>query len=142
MDLAQLDTTAAADAGAVLTLLHPKTGDVLRQDLPHDAAPGVEGAPVTITLAGTDSERHRKFRNSLITKRLAKRVPGKMTAEEAESEQMDGLVALTLAWEGVTFQGEALPCTAANVRRVYTSLKWVREQVDQFVTDRANYLGD
>ena len=69
-----------------------------------------------------------------------------MTAEEIETEALDVLVACTKAWhtgdkpELEMIEGEWLACTPENVRRVYEELTWMKEQIDQEIGDRNNFL--
>jgi hypothetical protein len=141
MDLLNLDTRAASDNGAAMEVKHPVTGDVVRQDPPEGAPEGTLGAPVTITLAGQDSSTYKKARNAQVTKRLAKRNPGKITGEEAEAEALELLVAATLGWDGISLgSNEPLAFTPGNVRRLYETLPAIREQAAAFVDDRANFL--
>lgn len=130
-DLAQLDTIAEADKGAAMALLHPVT----RQPLV-DAA----GQPIAITLAGMDSQAFRAAQRAATNKRLAQRGRAKLTAEELDAEQLDTLARCTLSWSGIVLDGAALPCTTANARQLYERLPWVREQADEYIADRANFI--
>ncbi|MBF0394893.1 MAG: hypothetical protein HQL38_19630 [Alphaproteobacteria bacterium] len=131
LDLASLDTAAVANSGAVMTLLHPAT----RQPLAGD-----DGNPITITLAGQDSEAWRKAQRAVSNRRLAARGKSKLTAEDLEAESLAMLAQCTLGWTGVALDGKPLDCTQANARQLYERLPWVREQADDFVADRANYM--
>ena len=64
----------------------------------------------------------------------------RIDAESIEAEAIEVLIACTLDWANVAFEGEVLECTKANIRKVYTAFPWVREQVDEFVDDRANFM--
>lgn len=129
MDLSNFDTTAAAQAGAKLELKAPN-GDPLLQD---------DGAPVTITLLGRDSDVWRRAERAALDRRVNTR---KKTVQSADLERdaLEALVAVTVGWSGIVLDGNALDCTPPNVRRVYERFRWVREQVDEFVGDRANFL--
>ena len=62
------------------------------------------------------------------------------TSEEFEAETIDILAKCTLSWEKVVLEGKELPCTYENAKTVYTNFIWLREQVDAFINDRANFL--
>lgn len=132
MDLATLDM-AAADTGAVMTVRHPISDAVLE---------GTDGQPITITLAGSDSERFRKVQRASANRRLKTQSSrrGQITSEEIEADALETLAACTIAWHGLVVDGEALECNAVNARKAYKRLPWLREQVDAFVGDRANFL--
>jgi hypothetical protein len=131
LDLKTLDITEAANAGQVMEVLHPATNQPLEDD---------EGEPVLITLAGIDSEVFRKAQRAATNRRLAVKGRTKITADELEQDALEALVACTLDWSGIAIGGEVLECTKANVRKVYTEFRWLREQVDEFVGDRAGFL--
>ena len=136
MSLSDLSPKATAEAGAAITIRHPKT------NLP---------LGITITVCGTDSETYKKIQRKQLNRRLelSQRSRNKqlaMTAEEIEAESMDVIVACTRSWATgerpeIEFNtDEWLPCTPENVRRVYEALPWMKEQVDQEIGDRANFL--
>lgn len=131
VDLADLDTVAPANDGAEMSLRHPATQTPL-----HDE----NGREVTITLAGIDSDAFRKAQRAAINKRIANGGRTKILAEEYETEQIEMLIRCTLTWHGIVLDGEKLECTATNARRLYQALPWVREQADQFIADRANFI--
>ena len=127
-DLSKLDTSGAAETGAVLEVLHPTENTPLG---------------IKITLAGADSDVYRKMVNKSVNKRLQRIKPGQtipFTAEEQEESGLNLLAVCTLSWEGVVVEGEALPCTKENAKMVYQRFPWIKEQVDQFIGDRANFL--
>ncbi|MHB2205071.1 hypothetical protein [Methylobacterium sp. CM6257] len=134
MDLSNLDTTATAEAGATMEVVHPATGAPLTQD---------GGAVVSITLAGQDSERYRKADRRIANKRLQASSNGqrvKLTAEGIESDNLERLVACTIAWNGIGWGGADKECTPENAREAYKRLPWLREQAEAFTADRANFL--
>lgn len=124
MDLSTLEPTRE---GAEMAVRHPATN-----------AP-VEG--MSITLLGMDSERALRAQRAATNRRLKQGVQRmKLTAEELEADGLELLAALTVAWKGVELDGKELPCTAENARMLYGKFRWLREQVDEFTGDRANFL--
>ena len=124
LDLAQLSTEKLCDEGVWLTLEHPITGEPL---------------PARIRLAGIDSKIYQQQIRKNQNKRL-KRFRFKMSSEEIENERLNLLAAITLEWEGVVENGQALECNTKNARHVYATYPWIREQVDEFAGDRANFI--
>jgi len=138
MDLSQFDTVSAADRGASLQLSHPLTG-----------APLVDEAskqPVTINVLGADSHKYTDLLHRAKNKaRAALAKHGKKavrTAEETEAEELEVAVKCTVGWSYVSWQGQPLPFSEANARMLYTERPWVLEQVQEFMEDRTNYLGN
>ena len=129
-DFASRDVTAKADEGAELEVLDPANG---------------EPVGVFITLAGADSSAHRQA-TAAIAKRRMNGVKGfrakSFDPEKFEAESIEVLAACTLDWKGVFLDGAPLACSRDNAIMMYTRFPWLREQVDQFISDRAAYLQD
>lgn len=134
MDLSDFDTIAASDEGAWLSLQNPKTLTTLVDK---------EGKESRIRLAGIDSEIYKTGQRKAQNRRLSiprGRRNQNMTAEELDAEALDLLVACTLEFENIQVDKKEMDATPANVRVVYTRFPWIREQVDQFIADRGNFL--
>lgn len=134
MDLSKFKTDAPE--GAEMIVLEPGRNVPLGHD---------EGQPpAKIRLLGVDSDAYQKATRANLNKRLAaargNRTAGRISAEEMEAEQLEVLVACTIAWENIEDGPEHLDCTPANARRVYAKFPWLREQATQFVEDRTNFL--
>jgi hypothetical protein len=141
MDLVQLDTVAACNKGAVMPVRSPKNGAILMDE---SVTPP---APVAITLRGRDSTEFQRLQREQRQKNIdmaTKRGVRDAVTEIVENEQraMDVYVACTVNWSGFDWEGKSLPCTPENARMIYTRLPWLREQVDAFINDRANFLGN
>jgi hypothetical protein len=120
------------DDVAIMQVKHPVTDAPLMEN----------EKPVTISFVSEDSERFRGKRRQVINRRLRNRKNSQVTytAELAESDALDALCDATVAWEGIGLDGEELPCSPENAKKVFRRLPWLVEQADLFVTDRANFL--
>lgn len=127
MDLNQLNTAQIANQGAIMTVRHPDTNEPLA---------------MTITLLGADSKAFRFARNLAINRRLKSNARLLPTAEETDATSVEMLADCTVAWTGIELEGKPLDCTRENAVLLYSNpgLGWLREQVDRFVGDRANFL--
>lgn len=128
VDLSNLDTNKASEVGAVLEVLHPTANTPLG---------------IKITLAGVDSDLYRRTINKNVNKRVQRMKPGQslpFTAEEQEESSLELLAICTLGWENVVVDGEAIPHSKENAKELYARFPWIREQVDMFIGDRANFL--
>lgn len=138
MDLSKLDTVAACDEGADLELTHPITGAVLTDEK--------TGEAVSIKLIGADSKEYQSLTHKAQTKRLNKRLSRggvvKMTAEELDADALELLVHCTKGWKHVLVDGKELVFNETNARQLYTRFPWIRDQVSDFVQERANFLGE
>lgn len=119
-----------ADDGAVLNIVHPETEEV------------IEG--MTVTLLGQDSKIYRKLQLGKQQAALNRMAKGKkaldLDAEKLSEDSIDDLVKLTTGWAGFELDGKALDCTPENVRKVYADWAWIKEQVQEFVGNRANFF--
>lgn len=128
LDLADLSTQS--HDSSTLSILHPVTGEPV----------GLE-----ITLASPDSAHYRKVEQQVKDRNLRlvrKSRSGTLSAAALEAGATDILVGAVLSWEGAKWGGTELECNEQNVRQVYESLPFIREQVDEYLGDRANFFGN
>lgn len=92
-----------------------------------------EGEPVIITLAGADSPTYKNRQRELARENTEKPL-------DRDALAMEMLVACTLGWRGIIWDGEPLPFTPENARMLYANHEWLREDVASVVLDRANFL--
>ncbi|MEG1610804.1 MAG: hypothetical protein RR317_06440, partial [Bilophila sp.] len=123
-DFASRDSAARCEEGVEMDVLDPSTN---------------ESTGAFITLAGTDSDPHRRA-SAMIAKRRAK---GGFRAKTFDpdkflAENIELLAACTLSWRGVVLSGETLPCTKSSAITLYTRFPWLREQVEAFISERTN----
>ena len=131
MDLGNLDTVAVSEKGATLYLTHPDTGEPLHCD---------DGTPMTIEVLGMDSKTYRNKVDSLQNKRWSSGRM-RMTAQRNEVDAVEILASCTITWN-IQLRGNKVEPSPDNYRQVYKNpgLRWLRDQVDNFMGDRANFL--
>lgn len=136
MDLAQYDTKKASEDGAEFALKDPATKRPIKGD---------DGENVIFHVIGKHSETYIKAQTRITNRRL-KEVRGRgpqSSAEELEDEAIELLSVAVVSWTN-NFKVDALQleCTPVNVRRLLSDprFRWIREQVDEFVGDIANFL--
>lgn len=132
MDLSQLNTRDRSEEGAVLHLMDPKS---------HTPFLGHNDTPVTITLKGADCRAFKEMQYRQSDKAF-KGGRLKMSSAQLAESAIQTLAKMTIAWEGISINGELLPCTEANATMIYRDYELVRAQVDEFVNDIENYLGN
>lgn len=117
-----------------MTILHPTTRQPLRTK---------DGAEAYIDIYSADSEIKRKHDRAVTQRRLSVRGRMKLTVAELEAEGLELLALLTAGWRLVSLAGELIdvPLTVENARELYADagMSWLREQVDEFASDRANF---
>ena len=125
MDLKLLDTKTAANEGRWCTIYHPITNEPL---------------DIQIKLAGADSDIYKRAINKQVEKKLKKNTLD-TNLEQEEDEEIEILVACTLDWKNVEYEGCVLECSPENIKFIYSQFIWLREQVDNFINNRANFIG-
>lgn len=136
MDLGNLDFSRTAEEGSWLAIEHPVTGEPLTTD----------GKPVRMLLLGRDSAAYRKAAHKAQDARLrnAGRSGGlrNLSSESLEREGMRVLAACVVRWEGIVVDGEPLEFSPAAALELFDRFDWIRQQVDSFIEDRSNFLGE
>ena len=110
--------------------------------------PNGEKMGVSITVIGLDHEKAQTHQRRKQDRRLAqmqKKNKKALTSAELEEDATELLAVCTLSWEGVTLNGEPMECTFENAKWLYAQtqdprIAELREQVDQCIGDRANFL--
>lgn len=142
MSLASLNIATTANRGAVMNVLHPNDRTPLKQ---------ADGSEITITLLGRDSDEFIKADRAArkaIREALVRRTPYAPADEDRAADQT--LAACTVAWSGIPAgwlepggtSEEPAPFSAENAAKLYGNpgVRWLREQVDEFIAARANFM--
>lgn len=128
MDLAQLNPATAAEKPSFLHLEHPATGEKLYTD---------GGEKIGIDLLGSDAASFQNARRRWQNQQMSRRNGRKPSVQEVEDASIEWLVAVTVKMHNVVIDGEEK--SAKQSDSVYRENPWIREQVDAFVGDRANF---
>jgi hypothetical protein len=126
-DLATLDTRKGGEDGATLDLKHPATGQPI-------------GA--TIALLGADSDAYNDKMLELQRRhmeRVRRNPKARRSPEELLEDAIELLVAVTTGYD-LELDGQKLSFSAMNAQKLYTRFEWIREQADEFIRDRGNFL--
>jgi len=120
MDLADLFTRSTAETGVEMKLLHPGTGEVIKND---------DGKEWVVTVAGTDSDRWKA------TIRTAARKRG-----QSSDDGIETMSSLVVGWKNLVLNKEPLKFTPQAAIKLLTDYPWIRDQVNSFASERANFL--
>lgn len=122
------------DAAARMVINHPSTGMPIKD---------AEGNEAYIELHSSDSEIARKSQRDITTGRLRMRNRDAIDAARLEREGTELLADLTAGWNLLSPDGDKIdvPFSRANAIELYSDrhMAWIREQVDAFVANRANF---
>lgn len=132
------------DKPSRMTIIDPVSGQPLKTK---PKTPGESPQEAFIEVYSGDSKIAREHYRQTGQKRLdamarrRKRIAGSI--EEIEASDLDLLVKLTAGWFLVAPDGEPVdvPFTAENARELYAEpgMAWLRDQVDEFAGERANF---
>lgn len=130
MDWSQFDTKGAAEEGAELHLRDPRNDALLFND----------EVPVTITLAGEDSDRVRKAERACVDRRLEASARGVavLTSAQIDADNLEKLVAAVISWTGIDIDGKP-DCTPKAAASFFTRFPAFRDQAWTFVRNRGNF---
>lgn len=133
-DIAAFDTVTACETGAQMEVRNPRTGEVLRHE---------DGRAFTITFLGKDSDTFRTLARQQSDRRIASsmRTRAPTLTAVAEKDDLELIVAMTQEWD-IILDGKPAPCDAKSYRAAYLKYPWLREQGDEFVGVRANFIKD
>jgi hypothetical protein len=114
---------------AILHLRHPETGDLLYFG---------DEQPVTVTLAGTDSS---EFQKATLAERQAQiNAVGKtFTPDNYERTRLRVIARCVIDWRGIGWQGKEIKPDFETVFSALSKRKWLREQIEDFIGQRANF---
>ena len=121
-DFTKLDFATKAEAGAVMQVKNPLTGAEL-------------GA--TVTVIGTDS---KAFRNLAKQRAIAAINRKESDTHDAEADNISMIAKCILGWSGIAEGETEITFSFENAVMMLTKYSWLREQIDRFVGDRANFL--
>jgi hypothetical protein len=127
MDLKQFEgMVEAQDVGADVAILHPTN---------------YERLGIIVRVAGTDSDRVRNARRSILARRADRANPmAPMAPQELEEENLLLVAHSVIGWESVEWNGKPLECNLENVVMVLKKLPFMRDQIESFANSRANFM--
>ena len=130
MDL--LDLTPKSDV-IVVTIKHPATGDVLKNE---------DNSDMTITMYAPHSKEYKKVIHEMTNKRLEKmqtKGSNKIKAEELEEIALETLAKTTKEWN-ITYGGEVPKLSVAKAKEVYDRVFWIKDQIEEAAEDSLDFM--
>jgi len=108
---------------------------------PPGSDPKAEPLPVTITMAGTYSQKYRKARAAQMTKTLKRGRSGvvKLTGELLEEQRDDLVATCALAWDGFYSGVRPVPCQKQHVLEHMQAMPWIRDQAEEAMNDHEGF---
>lgn len=131
MDLSNLDVVKAANAGTVMKVRHPTTGDILTDGKKADKE-------FFLRLLGSDSDVYRNAIKRRFEKRRGKN-QNKVDLDEAQRDAAALLARCTTECYLIE-NGEPVECSVQALSALYLKYPWLKEQAEEHMGDRANLL--
>ena len=131
MDISKFNIVEKANEGAFMQLLHPTDNTPITDK---------DGTKVGITLLGYDSDKCKKIRFKATNRALNRKRGQKTSAEEIDAKAIKQLSECGIDWQGIDKGGKPWPFSTENFEQLLTEQPWVREQCDEFIGDRNNFL--
>lgn len=104
-----------------------------------------DGSQMTILVHGLYSDKYREVTEAQQSSRLKRmqRMGGKASIDpkELRESRNDLLVKCTISWN-ITLNGECPKCDAKNVRHVYETYPFIRDQVNDALEEPQAFLED
>lgn len=102
-----------------------------------------DDTPMTITVYGHDSAHYRQAQRDIKNKALAdaqkKKKVDATTIEKIEESALNLVSKCIKSWN-IRLGDEQPDCTPENIVKIFTEYPWMKDQVDIFMHDRANFL--
>ncbi|CAB4130458.1 hypothetical protein UFOVP119_82 [uncultured Caudovirales phage] len=135
-DLDGIDTKTLSDSGVKMQVMKFGTSEPLKAR---------NGGLVMLTVRGPDSDTYRQYTRAQVNKRLQRQADERKAREvdfdEVDTDSLTLLVNSTMGWENVLdTDGNPIPFTKENCTALYRNYPVLREQVDAFISNRANFL--
>lgn len=110
---------------AVIQLKHPVTGEFL---------PDIE-----VQIVGHDSS---VFKNAIKARAKAQiaRKSKELDLNANERDTIELLAQCTLGWKGISEGSKVIEFSFDNAVSLYTRYNWIKEQIDNAISDRANFF--
>lgn len=134
MDLSKYNVSKMAEKGADLELLDPEEEPLFY---------GKDKKPVTIKLLGTDSKTWRNMnrdRSRALSLQMQKKGRKKIDFTMSDEDACEMLATCTIGWEGIEDGDKPIEFSVEAACQMYMDHLWIREQVDAFIGDRANFF--
>lgn len=140
MDLSSL---SAKEDPQSLTIVNPVTGLALM----HAASEGADETPVVWYTHGSDSHVYRDTLRRIANRDAARTstagVSKSHRAENVEANGISLLVAVCTGWSPNLMDGDTCPDFSKEAATtLLTKYLWLQQQVDAFVHDRSEHLGN
>ena len=133
LDIKQQKDEALEEDNGVVVHLHEINGNLAY----YDKEGYEEQQPVTITVAGAYSSVYRRTEERQRRKKLK---PKAMNFGTFHDEAMERVVACTLAWEGLLFEGNPFPLTKQNAFLLYEGCPWIYDDVVEAMHEHEDFF--
>jgi excinuclease UvrABC helicase subunit UvrB len=125
------DLTPTSDTVDV-NIVHPTTLEPLLND---------NSDPMVITMYAPHSKEYKAAIHEQTNKRLKQAQSKKkvdLTAEDIEDATLDLFAKTTKSWN-ITYDGEEPDFSVSKAKEIYSEVFWIRDQIDEAVSNSLNF---
>ncbi len=129
MDLANLKPKSEVTE---ILLKHPNTLEPL---------PNEDGSEMSVTVALPHSKKYKVAMHDQTNRRIAttqKKGGINYTAEDLERDSIELLAKITESWD-ITYNNEKPKLTVAKAKEVYSEIFWLRDQIEEALTESLDF---
>lgn len=132
IDLSNLDTVAASEQPYKLELLHPTSKKQLG---------------IFIYIRGIQSNTYRDIQDELTNERIREGLEAQKTGKDIVRTVQDSreinikqVAFCVVNWENVKLDGLELPFNFSNTIKLFTRFPWIRQQVEEGMSELKNFM--
>lgn len=129
MDLMNLKPTSDT---VEVTLVHPNTGEILKND---------DDTDMIITVYASHSKEHKAILHEQTNKRLKVMQSGKkqeFTAQDIEEATLTLLSKTTASWD-ITYGGKKPKLTVTRAKELYDEVFWIKDQIEAALAESLDF---
>jgi len=115
-----------------VTLVHPNTGDVLKND---------DKSDMTITVHASHAKEYKSALHKQTNKRIKAMQSGKkqeVTAQDLEDASLTLLSEVTSEWN-ITYGGNNPKLTVAKAKELYEEVFWIKDQIEEALANSLDF---
>jgi len=129
MDLMDLKPTSNT---VEVTLRHPNTGDVLKND---------DKTDMTIVVYASHSKEYKAVMHDQTNKRLKSMQNGKnqdITAQDMEQSTLEVLSKITSSWN-ITYDKKSPKLSVSRAKDLYDEVFWIKDQIEEAIANSLDF---
>jgi len=135
MDISELMTQDAHEEGAEVEIFHPS------ETVEVDGKRVKKSLGVFVTVLGVDSKDYQVAVKKAVNSQVSRlKSTGALSEDATLGLEIAQVVAVIIGWRGIESGGEEVPYSNSKCLDLMTKSPWMRNQIDEFLGDRKNFI--